>query len=547
VRSEGTLVLLGPPGTGKTTALMEMISADLAAGVKASRIGFLSFSRNACEEIRDRIGVKVRDGDYPGRISMSRDFKHFRTIHSACFALLGLSKLDCFGRDHVADFNRATGLDLSAPAPEYGTAPASKMRQTATDALLSAYDWHRNTLTPFGQDNPQNAPIEAVNDFARIFDEWKTDLGLVDYTDMLKEVLDCSMVPPELDRLYVDEAQDLSPLQAAVVEWFMLNARSTVIAGDDDQAIYGFQGADPSWLMAMAEHNDCRVLGTSWRLPPEIHAKSQEMIMLNQHRAPKVFEPRPDSRGSYEHTGPAEALSELDDFASALILCRTRYYCTLYADELFKRGVPYLTREGKNPLQDNRRVRAIECMRRLLAGEKLAIKACPGDRGENLRAMVRGIGEGGVIGLEDIEALEALGAGLVDLDALRSCSGGWEALVAVCEVTGAQRVVEDLQRDRAAYYGKMLAEYSTVDHRKMVEMGMNPVRVETWHGSKGSQAELVIIDARLGRRVTVGYSTGGQAADEEERRCAYVAMTRARTRLLVTYTGRPRTYPFPAP
>ena len=80
--------------------------------------------------------------------------------------------------------------------------------------------------------------------------------------------------------LFIDEAQDLSLLQWDMVRCIWANAKKTYIAGDDDQAIYKWAGADVDHFIALKEEvNDIKILDQSYRIPGgPIHELSQKII-----------------------------------------------------------------------------------------------------------------------------------------------------------------------------------------------------------------------------------------------------------------------------
>jgi len=74
-------------------------------------------------------------------------------------------------------------------------------------------------------------------------DNYKAAYGLVDFTDMI-EKFNVSELCPKYDVVFVDEAQDLSPIQWKMYDILKKNSKHIILAGDDDQAIYGWAGAD---------------------------------------------------------------------------------------------------------------------------------------------------------------------------------------------------------------------------------------------------------------------------------------------------------------
>ena len=79
-----SMTIFGPPGTGKTTRLINMVQEALESGTDPARVGFMSFSKKATTEARDRAIEKLQVN--------AKDLVWFRTLHSMAFRQLGLRR-----------------------------------------------------------------------------------------------------------------------------------------------------------------------------------------------------------------------------------------------------------------------------------------------------------------------------------------------------------------------------------------------------------------------------------------------------------------------
>ena len=98
--------IFGPPGTGKTTTLLNIVDDALQGGMNPSRIGFVSFSKKAATEAKERALQKF--GIDPKYLT------HFRTLHSMAFQYLGLSTQDVMKGADYTELSTLVGLPFSS-------------------------------------------------------------------------------------------------------------------------------------------------------------------------------------------------------------------------------------------------------------------------------------------------------------------------------------------------------------------------------------------------------------------------------------------------
>lgn len=210
----------GPPGTGKTTWMTRQI-ALAAKKFGGKRILACSFTRTAAAELTARLeGADIR---VPA--------KNVGTIHSLCYHAAGQPEL---AETRIADWNEShPNWQLSkkntARAIEEGETEDASLDGSA-DSLLAQYNLFRNQLVPL-PDMPHD-----VARFAGEWEAWKADLGLYDFTDLLSITgMDMLYAPNNCTVAFVDEAQDLTPLQLAVVRNWARSMSHFILSGDDDQ------------------------------------------------------------------------------------------------------------------------------------------------------------------------------------------------------------------------------------------------------------------------------------------------------------------------
>jgi hypothetical protein len=219
-------IILGPPGTGKTTHLIGIVREELARGCAPERVAFVTFTRRAAEEAITRAGAQL--GLDAERLPL------FRTLHSLAFRELGLTPPEVFQDARMQEFAEWSGVEISPRRAEHEGTPA--YHQPA-DRAMHLEHLARVRCVPLREQydaDDDKIPWDVVDHLARSLESYKRRHGLVDFTDMLARFLaECS--PPAADVLVVDEAQDLSPLQWRVVDMLSTTARRVVVGGDDDQ------------------------------------------------------------------------------------------------------------------------------------------------------------------------------------------------------------------------------------------------------------------------------------------------------------------------
>ena len=279
-------IILGPPGTGKTTTLLNLVDQFLQQGIRPKQIGYFSFTKKAAKEAASRAAEKFN-------LDPDTDLENFRTLHSLAFSELGMTKEKMMKVEDYKEFGQKCGLPIKTAkySDEDGTFNSDNEYLTIINTarvkrkdLLEYYDSRKNIL------DIERSTLFLLSEQLQKF---KKEKGLKDFTDLLEDYIALKK-NPNFKVLFIDEAQDLSLIQWEMVRTLWDNAEKTYIAGDDDQAIFKWAGAEVDHFIALKEEVDnIKTLDQSYRIPGgPIHELSQKIIGKVQNRFDKQYKPR---------------------------------------------------------------------------------------------------------------------------------------------------------------------------------------------------------------------------------------------------------------
>lgn len=319
------LKIYGPPGAGKTTSLAAL-------------------TQNAVQRHGDRVIVasltKAAAAEIAGRgLNLPKD--NVGTLHHHCYRALGNPPLVV---KHIKEWNELHPTYSLSPEPNDPAMQNGSSSDYPGDDVLAHYEILRHQRR-----DPSLWPME-VTGFANLWNGWKLDAGLMDFTDLLEEALRSSDAAPGQPTAGIfDEVQDFSRLEWDLLEKWSSQLESIALAGDDDQCLYSFRAADPSAMLDFVADEE-RVLSQSYRIPHIVHELSQVWIRQLSHRMEKEFKPREEpgfarsSPWSYAYDA-AEILDEACEYTSqgktVMILASCEYMLRPIVSEARRLGIPF--------------------------------------------------------------------------------------------------------------------------------------------------------------------------------------------------------------
>lgn len=328
-----TTKIYGAPGTGKTTKLINII---LDSGLPFNKIAYCTFGRHALAEMTERMKRKG---------AFDSDLVWFKTIHAMNFKLLGVKK------EQVADMKlkefcaeKKFHLTLKVAMDEDTSYMETRMytkEATLDDIFYAQMQQDRQDVRPFNFIHPKLRSYGGTYlKFKHAYFDWMREHDYVDFIGMIEKGIEQN-VYPNVDLICIDEWQDLNALQIKQVQMWMSQIPVSYHAGDDDQCIFEFAGADPSAFLDLECKNEI-ILEETFRLPSDILALSQLIIKRNKRRKDKDIHTSKSSGGVYFKTlaSTCEMLQKLPKEESVVFLVRNNFVVRALMSDLAEHGIP---------------------------------------------------------------------------------------------------------------------------------------------------------------------------------------------------------------
>lgn len=480
--------VFGPPGSGKTTYLLNTVQQELENGTSPRGIGYLAFTRKAANEAKERAISKFPE------LNGEADFPWFRTLHSLAYRCLGVLPSNMMKAENYREFARDAGLELSVEAGD------DDFMVKADHPILNEINIARirgeDLRTHYNRSEMQIGwwHFEYVE---RAYRQYKEVRGLMDFTDLLERIVEQPQLLPAFEVLIVDEAQDLSRLQWWLVQALTKKAKRVFIAGDDDQAVYTWAGADVDAFLSY--DGEVVVLDQSYRVPAKIHDLANRVVHRIRRRQPKTWRPR-STEGeikfypNYEYVDVAEG--------DWLIMASTNYMLNNLHMWLKSQGLLF-ERQGHRSIPENV-LTAVLGWEALRKGKELpfaVVQQIYKYLGTEFVARghktLKGIEQEGVYSLETLQRDH----GLLTNDI-------WH------------KVLTKISEDRRSYIVALLRRGTRLQSRPSIKLS-------TIHGAKGGEADNVMVLMDLSSKFAKEYERNA----DDINRLLYVALTRAKQSL----------------
>lgn len=343
-----SLKLNGPPGTGKTTQLLERLSRLLEGGLTPRDVAFVTYRKQMAAEFLHRLAARGHISQEAAMKPWKHDTRYFGTLHAVCNRLTGDRAV--VEKKHRRQFMASA---FSAPYDGYGDAPDTD--PAGDDAigtlLFDAYDWCIENKQPSFTAAPGWSEIAArairPPTFSEFAEEWQAFKSggnpdgelLTDFAGMLREVDENDITPPG-SVLLIDEYHDMTPIMASICEGWMDSFDTVIVGGDPLQAIYSYKGADPRFFTELSLPE--LLLDPTYRVPAAVWEYACGVI---RHEPPDIT-PHTTSGQVKAVSGPPTSVVNHYGTDSLLILARTQSQLHSLAERLRQAGVIFRSQPG---------------------------------------------------------------------------------------------------------------------------------------------------------------------------------------------------------
>lgn len=339
-------LILGGPGTGKTHTLLECVRREYEQNnIQPERMAYVSFTRRGTYQGVDLVKDTFDFTD--------EQCKYFKTLHSLCFHALDLKGSNLMTaremnaiREHfnysIKQFNDLMGQDAIArnalQVDEEGKVDLTALRKAKFNAT------------------------QAQSDLA-VFKEVRAQTSKVDFTDILGMVVD-RQIELDIDVAFIDEAQDLTFLQWQVVETLFRKAKHIYFAGDVNQSLFKWAGADydrftkfpGAEVIFLDESHRCS--RSVWQYAKFVHSNIDERIKM-----PEKCKEEPGFALSAPKDCPIDWLPKLARKGTVYLLGYTNLGLEYYEEYCRLNGIPYTYRGNKEDKRQGERRLVTEFLR----------------------------------------------------------------------------------------------------------------------------------------------------------------------------------------
>ncbi|RJQ37193.1 ATP-dependent DNA helicase PcrA [Candidatus Parcubacteria bacterium] len=585
--TEGPVLVIAGPGSGKTRALTHRIAYLIAAGRHPAGILAVTFTNRAAGEMRERVRELVDGNGAGGRRGGTDAMPWIGTFHAFAAHLLRQEAARVGFKPNFTIYDES---DSAALLREVMKEEAINTERYPPPMIAGAISRLKGDLVAPAEYEGRDSGEPFERTLAKMYDAYQQRLrfaNAMDFDDLVfhtvrllrSDAAARQRWQRRFQYVHIDEYQDTSPSQYELIRLLAAEHRNVFAIGDDAQSIYSWRQADfrnilnferdwPEATVVLLEEN--------YRSTPEILTAANHLIKENVEQRPKtLWTNNPSGSVPLVHAEAherAEAAFVGDEILSSraegrhwsdvAVLYRTNAQSRALEEALLERDIPYVIIGGVR-FFERREVKDLAAWLRFLSNpdDSIALKRI-------INVPARGIGpktllaylSGDAASLGErerarITAFERTVAKLRDALASQTLA---EFLRFLIKETNYEAYLEEVSRDAEARIEnvrefvtlarrydalpiteavtKLTEEIALASEQDELRTGEERVRLMTVHAAKGLEFPVVFLTGlEEGILPHARSLTGGRAELEEERRLAYVGMTRAKERLYLTW------------
>lgn len=589
---DGPLLILAGAGSGKTKTLTHRIANLIAHGVKPSNILAVTFTNKAAKEMRDRLFRILTPGVEKDAEAPRSFMPYMGTFHGICVKILR-QEADAAGLDKnfvIYDMDDQISL-VRRVMKNLNLNDNKALKPKSIQGIIS-------TEKNMGND-PSDYEAKALypnqRDIAKVFkkyEEEKNKAEALDFDDLLIKTLELFSKHPEVRKkwqdkfkyILIDEYQDTNMVQYHLVKLLVNEKNNIAVVGDDWQSIYSWRGADFTNILHFErDFPGAKVikLEQNYRSTGNILTASQKVINKNKTRTEKTLfteagngEPvdieslrDEESEASFVAMSILRLQKDFPDYSSFAVLYRTNAQSYTFEKAFMNLHIPYKIVGGVR-FYDRKEVKDVLAILRLIVNgrDKVSLERV-------VENVLSGIGEASFKKIqmaidtmpENVDPMRSLDLPEVLTTAkaknaltrlvrfVRETAVGTnpsEIIKKVVDYFDFQKLTDDgtpssdermknleVLAGNAETYESLedfLADASLMSSADE-SAGKNSVTLMTLHAAKGLEFPVVFIVGMEEGLFPSARCMDDEAGLEEERRLAYVGMTRAMKRLFLTY------------
>lgn len=573
--TEGPALIIAGPGSGKTTVLTNRIKFLIEEHkVAPEEILVITFSKAAALEMRTRFYSMCEDSFYPVT---------FGTFHSVFFQIIHTQYH--YNTSHILTLQKKRELmRLALKRSRIIDYPENEL----VDTLLKEVAYYKNTNESADFKSDTNINSEMWKIAYKQYRDLQIAENKIDFEDMLLIVRNLFRKNREVLTHYrsiykyilIDEYQDINDIQYDCVRMLAGDRANLWVCGDDDQSIYGFRGANPKIMLSFTnDYPNAAVvkLTDNYRSSKRIVEAAGKVIAENRNRFNK------DIRGMGADGIPVELIHTKDEeeedsrileminntdkpYTDIAILLRTNIQATRFADLLRRNDIPYSIKDSVvNPFMNAFFFDILSYLRlrdSMVSQSDFSIRDLLRILNKPSRYLRSDLINTGAKCLDEV--IESLSGNLMYSQPLKVLKvqlrsmekmDMYESINFIRKGIGYDNYMKLrlMNRDRFSEYMENMnwiqdmaktcddlneLIYLSEHYEEMVKGNENAagegVHLMTYHGSKGLEFDTVILP-RINEGVVPGNRSRDTESIEEERRMFYVAMTRAKNRLIISF------------